>query len=108
MTYKFIPVWETAKRWREDPEFVAAYDALEDEFALAAALVGARSRWRRRWARRRPSSPGSKAAAPCRRRAASSGLPTPPALNFGSASFPMRWLAVRLSPSPGHIAPRVS
>ncbi len=43
MTYKFIPVSEAAKRWREDPEFVAAYDALEEEFALAAALIGARA-----------------------------------------------------------------
>ncbi len=43
MTCKFIPVSEAVKRWREDPEYVAAYDALEEEFALAAALIGARS-----------------------------------------------------------------
>jgi ribosome-binding protein aMBF1 (putative translation factor) len=29
--------------WRKDPEYVAAYDALEEEFALAAALIEARS-----------------------------------------------------------------
>lgn len=44
MTYKFIPVSEAAEQWREDPEFVAAYDALEEEFTLAAALIGARAR----------------------------------------------------------------
>lgn len=42
MTYTFIPVAEAAKKWREDPEFIAAYDALEEEFALAAALIEAR------------------------------------------------------------------
>lgn len=44
MTYKFIPVSEAAEQWREDPEFVAAYDALEEEFTLVAALIGARAR----------------------------------------------------------------
>lgn len=43
MTYKFIPVSEAARRWRQDPEFVAAYDALEEEFALAHALIEARA-----------------------------------------------------------------
>lgn len=43
MTYKFIPVAEAAKKWREDPEFVAAHDALEEEFALASALIRARA-----------------------------------------------------------------
>jgi ribosome-binding protein aMBF1 (putative translation factor) len=42
MTRKFIPVEETFKEWRKDPEYVAAYDALEDEFALASALIRAR------------------------------------------------------------------
>ena len=41
---KYIPVEEVAREWRKDPEFVAAYDALEEEFALAAALIEARSR----------------------------------------------------------------
>ncbi len=44
MSRKFIPVEELAREWRKDPEFVAAYDALEDEFALATALIEARSK----------------------------------------------------------------
>ena len=39
---KFIPVEEVAKKWMKDPEFVAAYNALEDEFAVASALLKAR------------------------------------------------------------------
>jgi ribosome-binding protein aMBF1 (putative translation factor) len=42
MSRKFIPVEEAFREWRKDPEFVAAYDALEDEFALASALIKAR------------------------------------------------------------------
>ena len=42
MTRKFIPVEEAAKEWMKDPEFRAAYDSLEDEFALATALIRAR------------------------------------------------------------------
>lgn len=30
--------------WRRDPAYIAAYDALEDEFALASALIAARTR----------------------------------------------------------------
>ena len=41
---KFIPVEEVFAKWREDPEYVKAYDALEEEFALASALIGARAR----------------------------------------------------------------
>lgn len=44
MTRKFIPVEEAFSEWEKDPEFRAAYDALEDEFALASALIEARSR----------------------------------------------------------------
>ena len=44
MTRKFIPVEEVAKEWFKDPEFRAAYDALEEEFALASALIEARAR----------------------------------------------------------------
>lgn len=44
MTRRYIPVEEVAKEWFKDPEFVAAYDALEEEFALASALIGARAR----------------------------------------------------------------
>jgi len=43
MNRKLIPVEEVAKDWFKDPEFVAEYDALEEEFALAAALIRARS-----------------------------------------------------------------
>jgi ribosome-binding protein aMBF1 (putative translation factor) len=37
-----IPAGEAFKAWRKDPEYVAAYNALEAEFALAAALIKAR------------------------------------------------------------------
>lgn len=43
MSRRFIPVEEVAKKWMKRPEFVAAYDALEGEFTLAAALIKARS-----------------------------------------------------------------
>jgi ribosome-binding protein aMBF1 (putative translation factor) len=42
MSRMYIPVEEVAKGWMKDPEFRAAYDALEDEFALASALIKAR------------------------------------------------------------------
>jgi ribosome-binding protein aMBF1 (putative translation factor) len=42
MSRKFIPVEESFAEWRKDPEYVAAYEALEEEFALAAALIHAR------------------------------------------------------------------
>ena len=44
MTRKFIPVEEAAKEWMKDTEFRAAYDALDGEFALAAALIRARGK----------------------------------------------------------------
>ena len=40
---KFIPAKVLFDEWRKDPEYVAAYDALEEEFALANALIGARA-----------------------------------------------------------------
>lgn len=43
MKRKFIPAEESFRRWRKDPEFVAAYEALEEEFALASALIKARA-----------------------------------------------------------------
>jgi DNA-binding XRE family transcriptional regulator len=43
MSRRFIPVEEAFRRWRKDPDYVAAYDALEEEFALASALVKARA-----------------------------------------------------------------
>jgi hypothetical protein len=39
---KYIPVEEVAREWMADPAFVAAYDALEDEFAVASARIKAR------------------------------------------------------------------
>ncbi|HEV8031339.1 MAG TPA: helix-turn-helix transcriptional regulator [Stellaceae bacterium] len=41
---KAIPVEESFAEWRKDPKYVEAYDALEDEFSLAAALIEARAR----------------------------------------------------------------
>lgn len=40
---KYIPVEESFAEWRKDPEYIAAYDALEEEFALASALIHARA-----------------------------------------------------------------
>ena len=34
---------EIKKEWMKDPEFVAEYEALEEEFSLASALISARS-----------------------------------------------------------------
>ena len=42
MKRKLIPAEESFKQWRKDPKFVAAYEALEEEFALASALIKAR------------------------------------------------------------------
>ena len=44
MTRKYIPVREVMAVWLKDPEPKAAYDALEGEFALANALIEARTR----------------------------------------------------------------
>jgi DNA-binding XRE family transcriptional regulator len=43
MKRKFIPADESFARWKKDPKFVAAYNALEAEFALAASLIKARA-----------------------------------------------------------------
>ena len=43
MKRKFIPVEEAFAGWRENPDFVAAYAALDEEFALAEALIKARA-----------------------------------------------------------------
>ncbi|MCA0013033.1 helix-turn-helix domain-containing protein [Mesorhizobium sp. B292B1B] len=42
MNRKAIPVEEAAKDWFKDPVFVAEYEALEEEFAIAEALIKAR------------------------------------------------------------------
>jgi hypothetical protein len=38
-----IPVEESFAAWRKDPKYVEAYDALEDQFSRAAAMIQARS-----------------------------------------------------------------
>ncbi len=38
-----IPMFKVFAEWRKDPEYVREYDALEEEFALAAALIKARA-----------------------------------------------------------------
>ena len=35
---KMIPVEESFAAWRKDPEYVKAYNALEEEFSLAASI----------------------------------------------------------------------
>lgn len=34
---------ELFDEWKKDPEFIKEYDALEEEFSLASALISARS-----------------------------------------------------------------
>jgi ribosome-binding protein aMBF1 (putative translation factor) len=43
MKPKFIPVEESFAQWQKDPKYVAEYDALEEEFVLASAMIKARS-----------------------------------------------------------------
>ena len=43
MKRKFIPAEESFRQWRKDPKYVAAFEALEGEFALASALIKARA-----------------------------------------------------------------
>lgn len=43
MTRKMIPVAESFAKWRKDPSYVRAYAALEDEFALAEAMIRVRA-----------------------------------------------------------------
>jgi ribosome-binding protein aMBF1 (putative translation factor) len=42
MMRQYIPVRESAERWMKNPKFVEEYEALEEEFALASALIKAR------------------------------------------------------------------
>jgi ribosome-binding protein aMBF1 (putative translation factor) len=44
MKASYIPVEEAAKEWMKNPKFRAAYDELEEEFALATALIRARGK----------------------------------------------------------------
>ena len=41
---QLIPVEESVAEWRKDPEYVKAYNALEDEFSLAAEMIRRASR----------------------------------------------------------------
>jgi ribosome-binding protein aMBF1 (putative translation factor) len=43
MSKTMIPVEQSFAEWRKDPEYVKVYNALEDEFALAAAMIEARA-----------------------------------------------------------------
>jgi ribosome-binding protein aMBF1 (putative translation factor) len=43
MKRRSISAEESLKRWKKNPKYVAAYNALEKEFALASALIKARS-----------------------------------------------------------------
>ena len=40
---KHIPVEESFAKWRSDPAYAEAYASLEEEFAVAAALIDART-----------------------------------------------------------------
>jgi len=42
MKRQYISAEESLRKWRKDPTYVAAFDALEDEFAVASALIKAR------------------------------------------------------------------
>ena len=44
MKGKFISAETSFKEWKKDPKYVAEYAALEEEFALASALIEARSK----------------------------------------------------------------
>jgi len=39
MKTNFIPVEDSFKKWKKDSRYVAAYDALEEESALASAKI---------------------------------------------------------------------
>ncbi len=42
MTRQFIPVEDTFKKFRKNPEFMKEYESQAEEFALARALIDAR------------------------------------------------------------------
>ena len=44
MKRKMIPAEESFREWKKDPKYLTEYDALEMEFALASALIEARSK----------------------------------------------------------------
>jgi hypothetical protein len=44
MRRKFIPAEESFHEWKNDPKYVAEYEVLDKEFALASALIEDRSK----------------------------------------------------------------
>jgi hypothetical protein len=42
MKGQYIRAEESFREWHKDPEYLAEFDALEDEFAVASALIKAR------------------------------------------------------------------
>lgn len=42
MKSKFIPVETSFAEWKKDLKYIAAYESLQEEFALASALIKAR------------------------------------------------------------------
>ena len=44
LTSKLIPAHDVFAKWREDPDYSAAFNALDEEFALAEALISARGK----------------------------------------------------------------
>ena len=43
MTRKMVPVEESFAAWCKEPIYVRAYNALEEEFSLARAMIEARA-----------------------------------------------------------------
>lgn len=44
MKRKFVPVEKSFRRWQKEPRYRRAYEALEDEFVFATALIDARAK----------------------------------------------------------------
>lgn len=44
MSLKTVPAKESFTKWRNDPAYVAAYEALDEEFSLASQIVAARAK----------------------------------------------------------------
>jgi ribosome-binding protein aMBF1 (putative translation factor) len=42
MSKKFIPATKLFDEWRKDPEYIKEFNALEEEFARAQMIIGAR------------------------------------------------------------------
>ena len=41
---KLVPADKVFAKWRKDPAYAAAYDELEEEFAIMSALISARTK----------------------------------------------------------------